>query len=225
MAYESYQEVIAYMNFPPYAYYEWSGPLVQNWGGGSKLQIALEKPFGGGRDSLGDATQLHQSIIASGLPEDSLHLTDHWLSFFMNKHLPDFRKIVQPRLGIDFSSKDIQKIVVTEYEEREFGGRGAFIDGLGQVRDMVQSQLLQVLALTMLDPDHTGSVESAKLNIFDSRAEEITALREAEAILKASKPEAVAFHARSIVGQPVELHHDMRQVVRHEPHPRVPQQH
>jgi len=58
-----------------------------------------------------------------------------------------------------------------------------------------------------------------------SRAEEITALREAEAILKASKPEAVAFHARSIVGQPVELHHDMRQVVRHEPHPRVPQQH
>lgn len=164
----AYQEVIAYMNLPPYAYSEWSGPMVQNWGGGSKLQIAVEKPFGGGRDSLGDATQLHESIVASGLPEDSLHLTDHWLSFFMNKHLPDFRKIVQPRLGIDFSTKDIQKIVVTEYEERGFGGRGAFIDGLGQVRDMVQSHLLQVLALTMLDPDHTDSIDSAKLNIFDS---------------------------------------------------------
>merc|ERR1712064_120570 len=97
---------------------------VQNWGGGSKLQIAVEKPFGGGRDSLGDATQLHESIVASGLPEDSLHLTDHWLSFFMN--------------------------------------------GLGQVRDMVQSHLLQVLALTMLDPDHTDSIDSAKLNIFNS---------------------------------------------------------
>ena len=88
-----------------------------------------------------------------------------------------------------------------------------------------KATFFQVLALTMLDPDHTGSVDSAKLNIFDSRAEEIIALREAEAILKASKPEAVAFHARSIVGQPVELHHDMRQVVRHEPRPRVSQQH
>ena len=73
------------------------------------MQIALEKPFGGGRDSLGDATRLHQSIIASGLLEDSLHLTHHWLSFFMNKHLPDFRKIVQPRLGIDFSSKTFKR--------------------------------------------------------------------------------------------------------------------
>ena len=33
----------------------------------SAVAIAVEKPFSGGHDSLGDATQLHQSIIASGL--------------------------------------------------------------------------------------------------------------------------------------------------------------
>jgi glucose-6-phosphate 1-dehydrogenase len=83
----------------------------------------------------------------------------------MNENLPKFRKIVQPRLGIDWSAKDIKRIVVTEYEERGFGGRGSFIDGLGQVRDMVQSHLLQVLALTMLEPD-AKSLSKAKLSIF-----------------------------------------------------------
>ena len=39
----------------------------------------------------------------------------------MNKHLPDFRKIVQPRLHIDFTSG------------------GAFTDKLDQVRDGVQT--------------------------------------------------------------------------------------
>jgi len=162
-----YDEVISYMNLPPAAYAQWSGPMVQHWGGGQKMQIAVEKPFGGGRDSLEDATALHKSIIDSGLPQSNLHLTDHWLSFFMNKNLGAFRKIVAPLLGIEFSGKDIEKIVVTEYEERGFGGRGAFIDDLGQVRDMVQSHLLQVLALTMIEPD-TASLAAAKLNIFNS---------------------------------------------------------
>jgi len=63
------------------------------------------------------------------------------------------------------STKGISKIVVTEYEERGFGGRGAFIDGLGQVRDMVQSHLLQVLALTMVDPA-AADLSTAKLAIF-----------------------------------------------------------
>merc|ERR1712125_153746 len=111
------------------------------------------------------ATDLHADIIASGLAETNFHLTDHWLSFFMNQHMSDFRQIVQPRLGVDWSTKDIEKIVVTQYEERGFGGRGSFIDGLGQVRDMVQSHLLQVLALTLVDPEVTD-LPTAKLEIF-----------------------------------------------------------
>jgi glucose-6-phosphate 1-dehydrogenase len=160
-----YDEIIPYMSVPPRAYKEWAAAMVVYWGGGKKLHMGFEKPFGGGRDSLGDATALHGDIIASGVAEDNFHLTDHWLSFFMNENLPTFRKIVQPLLGIDWSAKDIERIVVTEYEERGFGGRGSFIDGLGQVRDMVQSHLLQVLALTMLEPD-AQSLSKAKLAIF-----------------------------------------------------------
>jgi glucose-6-phosphate 1-dehydrogenase len=162
----AYDNVISYMSVPPRAYQEWADAMVKYWGGGQKLHVAFEKPFGGGRDSLKDASDLHANIIASGLPESNFHLTDHWLSFFMNQNLKEFRKIVQPQLGIDWSTKDIQRIVVTEYEERGFGGRGAFIDGLGQVRDMVQSHLLQVLALTIMDP--SLETNTAKLDVFEN---------------------------------------------------------
>jgi glucose-6-phosphate 1-dehydrogenase len=163
-----YDEVIAYMSVPPSAYKDWADSMVKYWGGGSKVQIAFEKPFGSGRDSLQDASDLHTNILASGLNPDNFHLTDHWLSFFMNQNLPTFQKILRPRLGIDWGTKGIEKIVVTEYEERGFGGRGSFIDGLGQVRDMVQSHLLQVLATFMVDswPEATD-LSSAKLDILN----------------------------------------------------------
>lgn len=161
-----YGEVITYMSVPPSAFKDWTEAMVLHWGGGSKVHVAFEKPFGGGRDSLKDATDLHASIIAAGLPEDNFHLTDHWLSFFMLQHLGQFRQQVANVLQMDWSNKDIEKIVVTEYEERGFGGRGAFIDGLGQVRDMVQSHLLQVLALAISDPALPAS--EGKLKVLDS---------------------------------------------------------
>lgn len=182
----NYDSVIAYMSVPPGAYKEWTGAMVKFWGGGAKVHIACEKPFGGGRDSLKDATDLHQDIISSGLSEDNFHLTDHWLSFFMNENLPAFRKIVQPRLGIEFSGKDIERVVVTEYEERGFGGRGAFIDGLGQVRDMVQSHLLQVLALTLLEPD-AKSVSAAKLALFKELSLSGCDLKQFDGLLESKK--------------------------------------
>jgi glucose-6-phosphate 1-dehydrogenase len=161
----NYDEVIAYMSVPPSAYKDWADSMVKYWGGGSKVQIAFEKPFGSGRDSLQDAIDLHQNILDSGLKPDNFHLTDHWLSFFMVNDMPAFQNIIRSRLGLDWSTKGIEKIVVTEYEERGFGGRGSFIDGLGQVRDMVQSHLLQVLASLMMDPA-ANDYSDAKLEIF-----------------------------------------------------------
>lgn len=178
----AYDEVIAYLSIPPSAYQEWTQAAVKYWGGGKKVQIAVEKPFGGGRDSLQDAQDLYKSIIDSGLPEGSLHLTDHWLSFFMNEHLTKFRDIITARLGIDWSAKHIEKIVVTEYEGRGFGGRGSFIDGLGQVRDMVQSHLLQVLALTLMDSE--AGIDAAKLEIFNALALHSCELKQFDGLLR-----------------------------------------
>merc|ERR1712232_438919 len=187
---KAYDEVISYMSVPPSAYKDWANAMVKYWGGGKKVHIGFEKPFGGGRNSLQDATDLHADIIASGLAETNFHLTDHWLSFFMNQHMSDFRQIVAPRLGIEWSTRDIERIVVTEYEERGFGGRGAFIDGLGQVRDMIQSHLLQVLALTVIDAD--ADRDEAKLEFLNSLTLDNCELLQFEGLLRSKK---MKFHA------------------------------
>ena len=108
------QEVIAYMNFLPYTCSEWS----------SAVAIVVEKPFGGGRKAVGNATQLHQASLRQVFRKQ-IHLTDHWLSYTMKKHVPDVRKIAQQRLDIEFMQK--------------FEKRGAFIDGSDQVRRIAVS--------------------------------------------------------------------------------------
>jgi len=128
------------------------------------VHVAAEKPFG---TSAADAEQLHGGILSAGVPEANLHLVDHWLSFFMNRKLPALRAIVQPRLGLNWDAGSVAKVVVTEFEARGLEGRGGFFDGVGQVRDMVQSHLLQVLALTLLDPAQED-VTAAKMAIFSN---------------------------------------------------------
>jgi len=123
----------------------------------------MGKPFG---VSTEDATQLHQTFADGGLTDDRLHLVDHWLSFFMNKNLPVLRQLVEPRLGITFNKDTIGKVIVKENEVRGLDGRGGFIDSVGQVRDMVQSHLLQVLGLMLIDPSSTSRSE-AKLAMFE----------------------------------------------------------
>jgi len=182
----NYDSVTSYLSIPPYAYEDWIASIVQYWGGGDKNHIAVEKPFGSGRDSLQDAVDLHHNIIGSGLPGSNFHLTDHWLSFFMNENLPTFRSVLEKALGVTWSSADIERIVVTEYEQRGFGGRGSFIDGLGQVRDMVQSHLLQVLALTVLDP-MAQSADDAKLEFLQGLTLDHCELQQFDGLLRSKK--------------------------------------
>ena len=162
-----YDTLFMYMSIPPFAFGGWAQAAADNWGA-DRVHVACEKPFG---TSLADANSLASGIVAA-LTASHLHLVDHWVSFFMNKNLPTFRGLVQPRLlgsgangALEWSEKDFSKIVVTEYEERGLEGRGGFFDKVGQVRDMVQSHLLQVLALSLIDPS-APSKSAAKLAIF-----------------------------------------------------------
>ena len=105
------KEVVARMNLQPPTHSVWPGPMIQKWNA-SAVAITLEKPFGGGRDALGNATLLHQNIVASSLPGTVYIFTPSH-----SKASPGFRKIVQPRPAIDIT----------------FCSRAALIDGSGQV--------------------------------------------------------------------------------------------
>ena len=83
----------------------------------------------------------------------SSHLTDHCLSFSVNRHLPNFRKIMQSRLDMVF------------HGDHGFDSLGAFVHGSGQVRKMA-SHLLQIIALTTAEPLPHQCHSPEKINIF-----------------------------------------------------------
>lgn len=161
---KGYATLSVYLSIPPYTFGDWANCTVASWGT-ERVHLAAEKPFG---TSLEDADSLHGSIIASGIAESHVHLVDHWLSFFMVKNLPAFQEIVRPRLGISWDKTAFERVVVTQFEERGLEGRGGFFDGVGQVRDMIQSHLLQVLTLALASPEAVKKDRSgAKLSLLE----------------------------------------------------------
>jgi len=198
---QEYKRITVYLSVPPFVFGSWSKAAVDNWSQGDRdrVHVAAEKPFG---TSLQDAESLHTSILKAGVPETSLHLVDHWLSFFMNKHLPTFRKILEPRLSSEFSDKTFSKIVVTEFETRGLEGRGGFFDKVGQVRDMVQSHLLQGLALTLIPAD-TDSLSESKLHIFNSTTIDSCSLSQYDSFLLEPK---LSYHNASADATLCEVH-------------------
>lgn len=156
-----YKIISVYLSIPPSAFGDWSTAAATHWGP-ERVYVAAEKPFG---TSTEDANALYAQVTTD-VPEDHLLLVDHWLSFFMVKNLPTFQGVVKECLGVDWSSKSFSKIIITEHEERGLEGRGGFFDGVGQVRDLIQSHLLQVTGLLLVDPMAEDRA-NAKLEIFD----------------------------------------------------------
>ncbi|ROR83414.1 glucose-6-phosphate 1-dehydrogenase [Plantibacter flavus] len=113
------------------------------------LLIAIEKPFG---DDLADAQALN-AALADVVPEERLWRIDHFLG----------NATVLGMLGLRFGNRlleagwnaeQIEKVEILYDEELGLEGRAAFYDQTGALRDMLQSHLLMVLALTAMErPD------------------------------------------------------------------------
>ena len=161
-AMKDYEHISVYLSVPPYTFGDWARATATNWGS-ERVVVAAEKPFG---ESTEDANDLYGQIVGDGvLQEDHLLLVDHWLSFFMVTNLPVFQTVVTECLGVEWNSKSFSKIVITEHETRGLDGRGSFFDNVGQVRDLIQSHLLQVLALLLVTPEDNSS--EAKLEVLE----------------------------------------------------------
>jgi len=159
---EGYDKIQLYLSVPPYTFGDWAAAAANNWGP-ERTIVAAEKPFG---VSIEDADELFAGITAL-LPPQNLLIVDHWLSFFMIKNLPEFQHIVAGKLGCEGKWNEcFDKIVVTEHETRGLENRGKFFDGVGQVRDMMQSHLLQTFALSLINVARSDRPE-AKLEVFD----------------------------------------------------------
>ncbi|MGA1836148.1 glucose-6-phosphate dehydrogenase [Herbiconiux sp. 11R-BC] len=123
-----------------------------------ELLVAIEKPFG---DDLADAEALNrelaEALAPSGGAEGRLWRIDHFLG----------NATVHGMLGLRFGNAllesawnrdTVEKVEIVYDEELGLEGRAAFYDHTGALRDMLQSHLLMVLALTAMErPDAVTS--------------------------------------------------------------------
>jgi glucose-6-phosphate 1-dehydrogenase len=116
-------------------------------GGPPWSRVIIEKPFG--RD-LASARELNR-LIAEHLDESQIFRMDHYLGKETVQNILVFRfgnSIFEPI----WNRKYIDHVQITMAEEIGVERRGKFYDATGVLRDIVQSHLLQVLALCAMEP-------------------------------------------------------------------------
>ncbi|MBX7267323.1 glucose-6-phosphate dehydrogenase [Micromonospora sp. Llam7] len=113
-------------------------------------RLMLEKPFGVDRISARSLNELLDTIV----PEDQVHRIDHFLGKSTVLNLLGLRfanRIFEPLLN----SAHVACVDIVFDETLGLEGRAGYYDGAGALVDMVQSHLLQVLALLAMDPPPT----------------------------------------------------------------------
>lgn len=112
--------------------------------------LALEKPFGTDEAS---AHELNERLAAL-VPEDRIHRVDHFLgraTVFNILGLRFANRILEPL----WSAEHIESVAVVYDEQLGLEGRAGYYDGAGALIDMIQSHLLQVLAVIAMEPPST----------------------------------------------------------------------
>ena len=115
-----------------------------------QTKLALEKPFG---TNSTEAMELNELLLQL-VPENHIFRIDHFLGKSTVLNLLGLRfgnRMYEPL----FSSEHVARIEIVFDEDLGLEGRAGYYDTAGALMDMIQSHLLQVLALTTMEPPPT----------------------------------------------------------------------
>jgi glucose-6-phosphate 1-dehydrogenase len=132
------------------------------------VRLIVEKPFG---HDLGSARELNE-LVAAHFTEDEVFRIDHYLGKDTVQNLLALRfanGIFEPVWNRQF----IDHVQITVAESLGIAMRGSFYDREGAIRDVFQNHLLQLVALTAMEPpiDFTAeSVRNEKLKVLKAIA-------------------------------------------------------
>ncbi|MHC4218852.1 MAG: glucose-6-phosphate dehydrogenase [Planctomycetota bacterium] len=129
-------------------------------------RIIVEKPFG---LEIESAQSLNRAL-GRVFEEDATYRIDHYLGKELVQSLLVFRfanAIFEPV----WNHRYIDHVQVTAAETIGVGQRAAYYDGVGAIRDMIQSHLLQVAALVAMEPPtsfRNHHIRQEKIKIIDA---------------------------------------------------------
>ncbi len=165
------RNLLLYLSTPPNLY----TPIIASLGrsGLNKpeadehwIRIIIEKPFGYDLDS---ARKLNKDALKV-FSEDQIYRIDHYLGKETVQNLLVFRfanGIFEPLWNRNY----IDHVQITAAETVGVENRGSYYEAAGTMRDMVQNHMLQLLALTAMEPPvqfDAQQVRDEKHKIFEA---------------------------------------------------------
>lgn len=160
---ESGEPVVAYLALPP-ALFPATVESLAAAGLPEGSKLVLEKPFG---QDLASAKELNE-LLHQTFPESAVFRADHFLG----------EQTVQNIIGLRFANSIFEPIWNRNHVERveiiwdetlALEGRAGYYDSAGALKDMIQSHLLQLMALTAMEPpvalDETD-LRNRKVGVF-----------------------------------------------------------
>jgi len=157
---------VYYFAVPPTAIATLVGELGERRGSKGWTRLVIEKPFG--RD-LASARELNE-LLRPHFPEEEIFRIDHYLG----------KETVQNMLALRFANgifepiwnrQFIDHVQITVAESMGIEGRAGFYEQSGAIRDIFQNHLLQLVALTAMEPPidfSSDQVRNEKVKVLRS---------------------------------------------------------
>lgn len=168
---ESPLPLTIYLSVPARLY----GDICANLQSGGCLddasRVVVEKPIG---YSLASSEEINDAIGAV-FHESRIYRIDHYLGKETVQNLLALR-FANPLFGSQWNQSHISHVEITVAETVGIEGRWGYFDQAGQLRDMVQNHLMQLLCMIAMDPPSNLDADS----IRDEKVKVLKALRPIE---------------------------------------------
>ena len=160
----------------------------------ANVRMALEKPLG---SDLATSCAINDAV-AEAFPEGRIFRIDHYLG----------KETVQNLLALRFAnlmfeplwnSAHIDHVQISVAETIGLEGRGAYYDGAGALRDMVQNHMLQLLALVAMEPPTNFDATAVR----DEKVKVLRSLRPIDAASAATHSVTGQYQRGAIDGETV----------------------
>lgn len=132
----------------------------------SDSRVVLEKPIGFDLES----SKVINDQVAAFYNEDQVYRIDHYLGKETVQNLIALR-FANSIFASKWDNRTIDHVQITVAEEVGIEGRWGYFDKAGQMRDMIQNHLLQVLTLVAMDPPvnlDADSIRDEKVKVLKS---------------------------------------------------------
>lgn len=191
---QSQRVMVNYFSTPPSIFGSICNGLNQAGLINDETRVVLEKPIG---HDLASSKVINDQV-AEFFAESQTYRIDHYLGKETTLNLLSLR-FANSLFASNWDHNCIDHVQITVAEEVGIEGRWGYFDDAGQMRDMVQNHLLQVLSLVAMNPP-------VSLNANDVRDEKLRVMKCLRPITKdnvAVKTVRGQYAAGAIKGQPV----------------------